>query len=67
MLFKKVAQTLEGKRHHLKGKTPQMKVVPNLCANRKGTQENHARGANVPMVGHRGEKTTRVAMGNKFY
>jgi hypothetical protein len=31
---------LEGKRHHLKGKTPQMKAVPNLCANRIVTHEN---------------------------
>jgi hypothetical protein len=42
-----------------------METILNLCACKEAMNENHAWKNDAPMVGHRGERTTRMVVGKK--
>jgi translation initiation factor 2 beta subunit (eIF-2beta)/eIF-5 len=44
-----------------------METILNLCANREIEYKDHAKRTYVPMSGHHGEQTKKMAIGKRFY
>jgi hypothetical protein len=57
----------EGEKHHLKGRIVHMEIVLNLCSDLEVVHKDHARRTWCAHVKDHGERTTRVAIGKRFY